>query len=340
MKVGLIARAEDRGLGVMLWEAYRHLQPDRTLVVDMGPLAKGFEPHFDRYPDATIVPFDGGQLDEPAVRRWLAGLDVVYTAETPYDWRLFDWCRELGVRSVLHAMPEFWHYATQPRLPRPDVVWLPTTWRAEHIPEARLVPVPVALDRFAQRLRAEPVFLHRVGHRAMRDRAGTIALLRALKMVHGPCTVILSTQDERLPTPVQIRAGVKIEVRVRQRGDYWDGYDDASVLVGPRRYGGLSLPFNEAAAAGLGLVLADVSPNRTWHGMHVKADPGGSIRTGAGNIAAYDTNPRALAQAIDLLVCKPELIEQMSCLSISWAQAYSWDVLLPTYRAELDRAAG
>ena len=57
MKVGLFgARADDRGLGRLTHDFHTHMRPDRTLVVDMGPHARGFTQHFDRYPTATVVP--------------------------------------------------------------------------------------------------------------------------------------------------------------------------------------------------------------------------------------------------------------------------------------------
>jgi len=56
VKVGLIARADDRGLGIMCWEFHRAMRPHATLVVrEPGAEARGFQPHLDRYPDATVV---------------------------------------------------------------------------------------------------------------------------------------------------------------------------------------------------------------------------------------------------------------------------------------------
>ena len=50
MRVGLIARAEDRGLGVQTWEWSRGMRPDETLIVDMGELGGG---HADAIVGAT-----------------------------------------------------------------------------------------------------------------------------------------------------------------------------------------------------------------------------------------------------------------------------------------------
>ena len=77
MKVGMLARSDARESGHQCLQFYRHMKPDRTLLIDMGDLAGGFVQHPDWYPDATSVRFDGGRFDQPLVRDWLQGLDVV-----------------------------------------------------------------------------------------------------------------------------------------------------------------------------------------------------------------------------------------------------------------------
>src|SRR5690349_783963 len=105
------------------------MRPDRTLVIDMGPISRGFVQHPERYPAGLVVEWAGGDLPEDTVRDWIAGLDVVYSCETFYDWRVVDWCRESRVATVLHAMPEFYRPIAVADCPVPDETWLPTPWR-------------------------------------------------------------------------------------------------------------------------------------------------------------------------------------------------------------------
>lgn len=341
MRVGMVARAEDRGLGILTWEFHRHLQPDRTLVIDMGPLARGFEPHLDRYPDATVVPFDGATLPEAEVRAWLDGLDVLYSAETFYDWHLVEWAREAGVATVLHVMPEFYRHATEGELPHPDAVWAPTPWRLDSLPErTRLVPVPVATDRFTTR--PEPTgqlrVLHVAGHRAAGDRNGTLQLAQALRRVREPMTVRLLTQDPRLPS-MRTAPGVELVIEAGGRGDYWDLYADADVMVLPRRYGGLSLPVQEAMAAGLAVVMPDVSPNDWWPTIRVPATSRGELNTPAGPVRLYAANPDRLARQLDHLASAPSAVRVAQGKARNWAARHSWTQLAPRYIAELERAA-
>lgn len=341
MKIGLIARGEDRGLGILTWEFYRHIEPDRTMLIDMGHLARGFPVFHGRYPGALRMPFDGHLVaDEKAVRAWLDGLDVVYSAETFYDWRILTWAAELGVATVLHVMPEFYRHGLDPSLPRPDRFWTPTSWRLDTLDEStRVVPVPVALDRFTPRHReAASTFVHIAGHRAAGDRAGTTTILRAVRRVSQKVRIVLITQDENLPM-TSTRRNVTLERRTRSKIDYWQLYDEGDVLLSPRRYGGLSLPHNEAAGAGMALVLSDVTPNReTWPARYVRSMGAGSIRTPGGELVTYGCDPNALALAIDELAANPSEVQDLSAASICWAQEHSWQKLAGLYLTELDAA--
>lgn len=323
----------------MCWEFHRNIEPDRTLLIDMGVLTRGFAVHPERYPDATTVAFDGVSLPEDQVRKWLRGLDVVYSAETFYDWRMVEWARDEGVATVLHVMPEFYRH-DDAGLPRPDRFWAPTAWRLDLLPpETRLVPVPVALDRFTPRhVTKVERLIHVAGHRAAADRAGTTSVLRALRHITTPMTVVLITQDKTVPG-VSTKRGVVLERRAKSMCEYWELYDHGDALVAPRRYGGLSLPFNEAAAAGLPMILPDSPPHReTWPGMHVRTQPAGDIATSAGRIVLHATDAHALAAAMTTLVTQPSDAADLSAASIAWAKTHSWDALRGLYLTALQEA--
>lgn len=345
MKWGLIARSEDRGLGNLTWEVARNLHPDRTLEVVLGELARGFAPHHDRYPTAVRIPWSGHPLDtdaERVIRSWLDGLDVVYSAETFYDWRIVDWARDAGCATVLHVMPEFWPAQLDGR-PMPDAVWAPTTWRLDALPaHTRLVPVPVALDRFAgddPRPEGPLRVLHVAGHKAAADRNGTQAVTRTLASIRAKTTVTITGQDGRLPTiPGRARGRVELDTRARNIANYWDLYAGHDVLLQPRRYGGLCLPVQEGLAAGLVPILPDVEPNQDWPAILVPAVARGTIATAAGVLPLATVNPRDLAATIDSLADDPELLADRRRWALDWAEDHSWDTLAALWLTELDRA--
>lgn len=347
MKVGLIARAEDRGLGYLTWDFYRAMQPARTLVVDMGLLAgQHFPMHRERYPDASLVPFDGRRFGFD-LRPWLKGLDVVYTAETFYDPDLVTVCEEMGVATVCHVMPEFFKWTTEPQMPVPTAWWAPTAWRREAMPgSVRYVPVPVPLDASLfgasseGRKGEEPLFVHVAGHRAMRDRNGTIAMFRALRFLREKCSVRVISQDPSLPGEGGWAPYVNVERRTGGVADRWDLYRGADALVQPRRFGGLCLPVQEAMGCGLTVLMSDCPPNNVeWPVSLIPAMERGYVETGGGRVATYDCDPRAIASAMDWVSRRsPAEWEAGRQRSLDWAAAHSWDKLRGLYEVELELA--
>lgn len=341
VKVGLIARAENRGLGRITSEFQRHLQPDRTLVIDMGELNGGFDHHFDRYPGATHVRFDGVQLDRQTVGSWLYGLDVVYSAETFYDWSIVDLAHDLGVATVLHVMPEFLRHHGQHGLPTPTVFWNPTHYLADRMPPGTVeVPIPVDLPQLAGRGRENAIpgpirLLHVAGHGAMADRNGTSALMNAIRTVDADLHLTVTTQDPKPIRVPKVRPGVTIEIARADVADYADLYDGHDVLVMPRRYAGLCLPVQEALGAGLGVVMTDVEPNRRWPIAPIESSPAGYIRCQAGLIPASNASPRHLSRTLTNLARNPETIDDLKADARVWAEANSWDRLGPVWSAAL-----
>lgn len=339
-RIGLVARADNRGLGVMTHEFYRHMQPERTLVIAAGKFTP-YEEHFDRYPDGRVAQWDGTTLAPEDVDWLLEGCDVLYTAETPYDYSLLETARRRGVATVVHGMWEFLRWSVDDSLPRPDLFLAPSTWCLDQWPPpTEHLPVPVATDRFAGRERTEVgQFLHIAGHRAFSDRNGTAAVLSALKHVRRPAPLVLRSQS-RLAVPARVR-GVKITVGHGDTTDYWRLYDQGDVLVAPRRYGGLSLPMNEAMAAGMAVVSTNIAPQKEFlHPAGLVAGPRRRLKAAAQTVEAIDADPRKLGAKLDELVATPELVAEMSRASLAYARSISWSTLLPRYRAVLAEVAG
>src|SRR3990172_4415649 len=173
LRIGLIARADNTGLGTQTWEFYRHMHPTKTLVVDISEL-NGMENFHERYPDGGI---SYGFPTDDVVERFLKDLDVVFTCETPYNYKLFEWAPLVGVKTVLQPNWEFLDYHQQENLPFPDLFALPSQWHWEDFfyGKKMFLPVPVDRSRLPLRKPAERarVFLHIAGRPAHEDRNGT-----------------------------------------------------------------------------------------------------------------------------------------------------------------------
>lgn len=330
MKLGLIARSENRGLGILTKSFYDAMHPAKTLHISPVPtIARGFVQHAGWYPDATVVPWDGGHLNDDLLAEWIGGLDVIYSAETWYDPRIPDIARGLGVATVQHVMPEF-HNAD---LPQPTEIWLPTSWRADVFDSPRIMPVPVTVVETGQRASTERLrVLHVVGHRAMADRNGTLTFLQALRMVREPVEARLICQDRRAPKAQGVSPRVKYTSIVGPQESLSAQFEWADVVVMPRRYGGLCLPVQEAMAHGVPCIMPDVSPNQDWPVMLLPCDTSvASITTAAGVIPLAHVNPRHIAAAIDTLATDRELLTDLTLNARAWADAHGWEALKPVY---------
>jgi glycosyltransferase involved in cell wall biosynthesis len=339
VKLGVLARPEPRGLGNQTYEVCRHLNPDRVLLIDTGH-DKRFTKQPERFGrwDTTVAPWIGGRLDETTVRRWLRGLDVVYSAESPYDFRMGEWCAAEGVGLVLHANPEF----VGPADAKVRATWWSATpWRLDHLPHgARVVPMPVPESLNTHEASARFRFLHTAGWPAVEDRNGTDRLMTAAHLMSAECDLIVRGQHRsilhhRLPRHHPVR----LVIECGNVANYWDLYNGADVLVMPRRYGGLCLPVQEAMASGLPVVMTDCSPNESWPGPRVPADTSTTVATRAGRIPLYDADPHALAETLDNLATDPGFVAKLRQEATEWADANSWTSLQATWLQELQRAS-
>lgn len=338
LRLGLIARADSRGLGIQTHEVFRHLRPAKTMVVDCPSLAP-LPLHLDRFPGATVV---HGFPTLADCREFLDGLDVVYTAETPYNQDLFSEAARMGVRSVLHYNFEFLAHLQNPDLPRPALFAAPSMWRYQDVPFANktYLPVPIALDRFADVWRpSTPTatqFLHIVGRPAVGDRNGTKDLLAALPYVRSAVTVTIRCQDPAyvpsLLNPRSVPANVELVIVSADIPNYWDNYAGADVLVMPRRFGGLCLPVNEALGAGMPVIMPAISPNE-WlpPDWLVPATKTGNFMAKT-RIDLHTTDPRALAACIDRFATDRAFYAEAQTEARDWAKRNSWEALLPEYQ--------
>ncbi|MFC9432713.1 glycosyltransferase [Nocardia sp. NPDC057030] len=335
MRLGLIARADNRGLGIQLWEAYRHLGPHKTMVVDCRSRAP-LPLHLERFPDATVV---HGIPTISDCREFLRDLDIVFTAETPYNPQLFAEADRRGVKTVLQYNFELLGHLQQPGLPAPTLFAAPSLWRYDDVRFAnkQYLPVPIATDRFPAVARRGPAerFLHIVGRPAVHDRNGTPDLLDALRYVRSPITLTIKCQDPHyVPHLLTTRTIPRHIDLIVDNGDvdhYWDNYTGADVLLMPRRFGGLCLPAQEALGAGMPVVMPAIDPN-TWLDPDwlVPARACGSFMAKA-RIELYSVDPKALAHTIDRFATDAVFYAGAEARARDHAKRLSWDSLKPVY---------
>lgn len=334
--IGLIARADNRGLGQQTWAFHRNMHPAKTLVVDC-PSQQPLKTRFERFPDATII---HGIPDQYQIRDFLTGLTSVYTAETGYTPHLWSEAESLGVKTVLHANYEFLD-----RKDRPTCWWAPSLWYFDDFPAGtQHVPVPIETDRFP--ITAKPAtakhFLHVVGRPAIHDRNGTTDLLRALQHVKSSITVTITCQLSgyvgKLLNDHNIGIPDHIDLKVSSVDDpnYWDKYAGVDAMIMPRRFGGLCLPVNEAVGAGIPVIMPNIDPNSRWlpEQWRTPATVAGEFRAKQ-HIVYYQSDPCALAERIDQLAQDATFYSEAVTAAEKLRDELSWTTLKPLYETQL-----
>lgn len=330
MTLGLVARCDNGGLATMCWEAWRHLQPARTLIVRSTGPACG-SPHPDRYTGPGEVRLTGPH-PSPADASWLCdGATAIYTAETWYGTAIPAVARRRA-RTFLHAMPEYW----SPNV-RAGQLLAPTTW--EPPPGSQHLPVPVATDRFTARHVDQVQTIYHIVSPAQ-DRNGTKLLLAALPLLEHPVRVLIRHAGRGPGEPgAEIIGRASVEWLPHDDGPYWDAWPaDADALVMPRRFAGLSLPMQEAAAQGLPILTLDREPEAGWlpAEARVAARVAGRVTTWRGRHVDYwDADPQDLADRIDVLTTSPDMAAELSAASRAWAGELAWSCWVDTYREVL-----
>lgn len=356
MRLGLIARADNSGLGMQTWEFYRHMQPAKTLVVDISDL-NGNKVYPERYPDASFVK---GLLRTPDIDDFLQDLDVIFVAEAPYNYYLYQRARELGVKVAVQYNYEFFDWFVHPEWPKPDMLIAPSRWHYEAINawcsnnniEHIYLHCPVNRDALPKRdINKARIFLHPAGRSAAHDRNGTQTVIDASRYLETDARIICHFQGEQ-GLAHQATFSIadyqrmlfergnpdKLTIVQQELANYVDVYNMGDVLVLPRRYGGNCLPLNEALSIGMPAIMTDISPNNQFLPAKwlVPATKVGEF-TPRTTIDIYDANPKALATRIDYFYNMD--IWQMGKNSFEasqLAQSISWEVMKSQYIEALE----
>ena len=306
MRVGLIARSNKRGLGTQTYEFWRGYKPDAVLhLLDDNPR---WPEDPDLYPDAQLVHFRAGEpLPAPELVEFMAGLDVIFSVETLYDWSLVHMANNRNIRTVIQGNPEFMRHNSRgwEATPHPTIWTFPTPWIINEMPSQRILPVPAPVTVGAKAgIVDDPlVAVHVAGHRAAGDRNGTEFVVEAIRHIKRPMTLRIIGQDgpntifrER---NVDCPEHVTLELIETGVDDRWSLYEGAHVCLLPRRYGGLCLPAIEALACGVVPMMPNCSPNEIWPISVLTATRGRSHLTPYGHVETEVTNPLHLAHHLD-----------------------------------------
>lgn len=336
MKLGLIVRADNSGLGNQTYELAQMLQPHLLMVIDFSDY-NGFRQYPDRYEGFNTV-FVKGFPNDRQMGEFLSQVDVVLSCETFYNDNTPKLARRSGdVKSYLQYNFELFGGFGNPNYQIPTKLISPSVWNLDimqrkYPDKVEYLPPPTNPETFASAREANKTtsnrLLHIAGKPAKGDRNGTQSVLEMLKFSKADYELVIRVQTEydlKCNDPrVTIEYG-----DIDERADMYSGYD---AMILPRRYAGLCLPMNEALLSGLPVFMTDVSPNnfilpKEWL---CASDDLGPIRTKVA-IPSYNANPKVLARMIDNFIengDKPEMKQQ--AFQIGYKH-FSPERLLPQY---------
>lgn len=332
MRVGTICYATDSGLGILARSFHAH-----GVVTDVMVIRHGRHPtNGSWYPNAPQITDLRNPKQRQAMREFCTSLDVLLAFETPFDWTLFDHCREKGVKTALMVMYE----CEQVSLPAtPDLILCPSMLDKQYYPQGVFLPVPVEVE-WKQRTRAE-VFVHNSGHGGLKGRNGTEELLQSIRHVKSPAQFLIRGQKAGPMLSLVADRELLRDKRIRVACEtlpYEQLWAEGDVFVFPEKFNGLSLPLQEARAAGMLVMCGDRFPMNTWLPNAPLIPVSGYRKNKIG--PPYNTfdealfDPKAIAATIDAWYGRD--ITAYSESGREWASLNSWNALKPRYISALE----
>lgn len=314
MKIGFLARANNRGLGNLSWEFHRHLKPHKTLVLSIS------KDHVDksRFPGARFAARD---CFDTADMKWLVeDIDVLLTIETPYKHELFTLAKQRGVKTALVVMYECLP-KEEPK--KPDLYICPSDFDLEEVKDEKHVflPCPIALDRFKPvKGKKIDTFVFHNGHGGGKKgfRNGSDIFFKAIEHVKSDAKFLVYSQ-----IPLDVEEYDNVKVVIKDVPNYFDLWGEGHVYVHPHRFNGLCMPIQEALACGMPVITtkfglyADMMPEE-W-----TIEPTKKYRKSIfqREIDIYEMDPKDLAKKIDEFYGKPLDTEE----SLGIAKDLSWE---------------
>lgn len=314
VKLGILAFANDSGLGNQTRRLVQMLKPYRIMLIN-ATFSKNKQFRKDWY-DGFNGYVVSGFPNNYEIRVFLRGLTHVLCAENPLNFFLLEQARRSGIKSYIQSNYEFCDNLSDDSLPLPDYFLMPSYWHldtmiAKYGDRVVYLPPPIDPNEFvvAREINMNRIgkvrFLHIVGTLAANDRNGTLDLLESLKYTKSDFELVIRSQHD-LPREY-ISNDKRIKYIVENASSCEDMYKDFDALILPRRYGGLSLTTNEALMSGLPVIMPDISPNNELLGRYpflVMARKKGEFITRT-KIDIYETNRIALAEKLDWLCSQP-----------------------------------
>lgn len=335
MRIGLIARMDKSGLGQgQTKRIARLLKPDRIMLIDSTPFNGATQ--YPEWYKGTQTDLIYGFPDTDEIIHFLSGIDVVITCETFYNRQFTILAKQLKVKTILIANPEFFDWFKPDwdgRVTLPDKVIVPSEWMMDKMKRfnAEYLPTPIFEDEFEKardinlKRTGKPRYLFLNGKTAAHDRAGLESLYEALQLARGDFEVVVKAQGE-----VKKHPDPRLTYDFSNPDEQWELYAGFDAMIHPRRYGGQSLPATEALQSGLPVIMTDIDPNNKVlpENLLIPAEKTGEFMART-MIDIYSADPDYLANKLDTFKNYRLTIAKEKAIEI--AKQYDAETLRPEY---------
>lgn len=322
MKVGSFCYATDQGLGYLARSFYR-----AGVVTDAVVVKHPSRPtHLDWFPGSQIVNHNFSISD---VTNFCHSVDTMLFFETPFNWSLIEHCRKIGVKTFLMPMYE----CTPKHLPAtPDFFLCPSKLDLQYFKQypSCFLPVPVeGVHPYRERKTAE-LFVHNAGNGGLLGRNGTAEVFESLKSVKSTAKFLIRYQKGNYPIDQSLEG--RIETR-KGTQPHESLYDEGDIFLFPEKFNGLSLPLQEAFAAGMSVMATNRFPMNDWLPNDLLIPPSSErVRQIGGGYLAFNeslVDPVMIADQIDTWYGRD--ISEYSKAGLDFRNAMSWEKLKPQY---------
>ena len=338
LKLGIIARCDNTGLGNQTRELVNMLKPERVMAINSLSFSKNKQ-YPDWYKDYDCH-YVRGFPKSLEIESFIKGLDIILSCETFYNKDFISIARRRGIKTVLQYNYEFLDNLQRPELELPDVLLSPSYWALEAITETfggrakvLYLPPPTSPEPFAgvrskNTNKDHKKMLHIAGKAAHLDRNGTRSIIEMLNHSTAEYKMIIRTQSKLDLNTKDSRLSIEFD-NVENRQDMYSEFD---AMILPRRYAGLCLPMNEALMSGLPVFMTDISPNNKvlpgeWLVRATKTTEF-KART---MIDVYEADPKLLAKLVDNYVNSSNKTEEKEKAFNLGYNNFSVDVLKDKY---------
>ena len=307
MRLGIIARSDNTGLGNQTRNLVNMLNPNKILLIDSRPFNEN-QQHPEWYSEYNCITTRNGFARREEIVQFLEGIDVVLTCESFYGEMFLSLAEKRKVKTILQYNYEFLDLVINPDQRVPDFLLSPSMWQIDHVKQVlgdktqiAYLPPPLNPDSFSLQRETNMSknhnrILHVAGKFASKDRNGTSTVIDMLKYSKEDYELVIKSQTP-IETDCRDSRLIIDTSNTENNANLYSGFD---AMVLPRRYAGLCLPMNEALMSGLPVFMTNISPNNfilpeEWL---IESQKIGRLMTRM-TLDVYEADARTLANYID-----------------------------------------